>query len=181
MTSIGVAALWGRGGATEFFPKIDLQHWAIAIASGLGVGLVMVAASRLAAANLQWAAQLAEEFRSLIGPLSGRQALAVAAASAVAEELLFRGILQPPLGLWLTAAIFGVLHIGPNIRFLPWTVMACGAGLAFGWLFHWTSSLAAPILAHATVNYLNLRYLTQTTDGDELCIDPVGDEHPVGQ
>ncbi|MEE8408935.1 MAG: CPBP family intramembrane glutamic endopeptidase, partial [Myxococcota bacterium] len=93
---------------------------------------------------------------------------------------LFRGTLQPTLGLWLAAAVFAVLHIGPNVRFLPWTIMALGAGLAFGGLFSWTGNLVAPVLAHITVNYLNLRFLAPADDPAELHIDPIGGEHVAG-
>jgi membrane protease YdiL (CAAX protease family) len=98
-----------------------------------------------------------------LGGVERRGVLIIALASALAEEALFRGLLQPSLGLWLTAAIFGILHIGPTPRFLPWTVMAFGAGLLFGGLFDWSGNIVAPFLAHFTVNYLNLRYLVPDT------------------
>jgi len=69
--------------------------------------------------------------------------------------------LQPALGLWIAAAVFGLLHTGPNTRFLPWTVMAFGAGLLFGAMVLWTGNLLAPMLAHFVINFLNLRFLAE--------------------
>lgn len=128
---------------------------------GGGLGLAMVALSRLLSRNFDWASRLVDEFRALLGDLSPRDALLIAALSSVAEELLFRGLLQPALGLWLAAAVFGLVHVGPNRNFWPWTAMAFAAGLVFGLLTLWTGSILAAVVAHFTINYLNLRYLSQ--------------------
>jgi len=83
----------------------------------------------------------------------------LALASSIGEELLFRGALLPWLGVWLQAAVFALLHIGPGRRFLPWTASAFGLGLAFGALASWTGNLGGPIAAHFMINFLNLRYI----------------------
>jgi membrane protease YdiL (CAAX protease family) len=181
MAGVAVVAMWRRGDLDTFGPGLEWLAWGKALGGGLGAGLLMVAASRAATGRFEWAAQLAEEFRGLIGRLKAREALAVALMSGIAEEALFRGVLQSALGLWLAAAIFGVLHIGPNKRFLPWTGMAFVAGLVFGGLFAWTGNLLAPILAHVTVNYLNLRFLAPADDGYEVHLKPMGGEHMAGQ
>jgi membrane protease YdiL (CAAX protease family) len=180
MAGVAVVAMWRRGHLDTFGPGLDWLDWARALGGGIGAGLLMVVASRAATARFDWAAQLAEEFRGLIGRLHAREAFAVALMSGIAEETLFRGVLQPALGLWLTAAIFGVLHIGPNKRFLPWTAMAFVAGLVFGGLFAWTGNLLAPILAHITVNFLNLRFLAPADIRDEVHLKPMGGEHVAG-
>ena len=44
--------------------------------------------------------------------------------------------MQPSWGLWPTALVFGVLHVPPTRRFLPWTLTAGVMGLALGaWFF----------------------------------------------
>jgi len=176
MVGIALIAMWRHQHLNTLVPGLDLMEWARAVGSGLTAGLVMVAASRLSTARWKWASQLADEFRGLLGQLNAREALLVAAVSGIGEEALFRGALQPALGLWLASAIFGILHIGPNPRFLPWTVMAFAAGLAFGWLFAWTGNLVAPVLAHATINFLNLLFLTSGPEAIKLEIEPVGGE-----
>ncbi len=161
--AVAMAFLIARGHLETLLPELRFMSWFGSIAGGLAVGGVMVALSRLSTAKFTWAANLADEFRSILGGVERRGVLPIALFSALAEETLFRGLLQPSLGLWLTAAIFGVLHIGPTPRFVPWTVMAFGAGLLFGGLYAWSGNLVAPILAHFFVNYLNLRYLVPDT------------------
>jgi hypothetical protein len=98
----------------------------------------------------------------LLGPLPGAEIVALALASAVGEEIFFRGALLPVVGLWGSSAIFALLHVGPKPRFLPWTFSSLVAGLVFGQLFLWTGDLSGPVVAHFTVNALNLRYLATT-------------------
>lgn len=157
--AVALAFLIARGHLETLLPEPRFVTWLLHIGAGLAIGLVMVGLSRLSTAKFAWAMNLADEFRNVLGGVERRGVLVIALASSLAEEALFRGLLQPSLGLWLTAAIFAVLHVGPTPRYLPWTVMAFGAGLLFGGLFQWSGDLVAPFVAHATVNYLNLRYL----------------------
>jgi membrane protease YdiL (CAAX protease family) len=128
---------------------------------GAAIGLTVVVASRLAVKRYAWARRLHTDFRHLLGPLTGREILILALASAVGEELMFRGALQPLLGLWPQAIIFALLHIGPGTRFLPWTGSALVVGLGFGLLVRWTGDLGGPIVAHFVINYLNLGFIAR--------------------
>jgi hypothetical protein len=129
---------------------------------GLGLGLGVVGLSRLAVRRLVWARELNVWFGSLLGPLSTGDCLALAALSAVGEELLFRGAMQPTLGLILTTVLFGLAHVPPRVRYLPWTIAAAVLGLAFGVLAQHGGSLAGPIVAHFVVNALNLVQVART-------------------
>jgi membrane protease YdiL (CAAX protease family) len=128
---------------------------------GVAVGLIFVFCSRLAVHRFGWARQLHRDFRGILGKLSSREILILALASSVGEELLFRGALMPWIGLWPQAVIFALLHIGPGVRFLPWTVSSLAVGVLFGYLFLWTGDLGAPIAAHFVINYLNLRFISR--------------------
>lgn len=76
----------------------------------------------------------------------------------VAEEALFRGVLYtalkqrgyPRLALWLTAILFGLIHLNLAVA-IPLMVLA----LVFTWLYEATGNLLAPIAAHALFNGLN--------------------------
>jgi membrane protease YdiL (CAAX protease family) len=128
---------------------------------GLLVGLLVVGGSRFAVARWDWARLLHQSFRDLLGPLTGKEIAILAGASAIGEELLFRGALQPWIGIWAQAALFALLHVGPGRRYLPWTAWAFGVGVGFGYLEQATGDLGAPIVAHATINFLNLRYISR--------------------
>ncbi|HWN67470.1 MAG TPA: CPBP family intramembrane glutamic endopeptidase [Haliangium sp.] len=128
---------------------------------GIAIGLVVVVLSRLAVRRFVWARLLHRDFRSVLGATQTREILILALASAVGEELLFRGALQPWIGIWPQAAIFALLHIGPGLRFLPWTVTSFGLGLGFGYMVEWSGDLGGPIMAHFVINYLNLHFITR--------------------
>jgi uncharacterized protein len=128
---------------------------------GLIIGLTVVFLSRLAVHRFDWARRLHRDFRGLLGNLDGAEVLILALASSVGEEMLFRGALLPWWGVMASAVVFALLHIGPGIRFLPWTISALVVGLLFGWLALELGDLGAPIVAHFTINYLNLQYIVR--------------------
>lgn len=80
----------------------------------------------------------------------------ISVLSGVGEEVLFRGALLPLLGLVVSSVLFGLLHIGPDRRYLLWTAWAMVVGLLFGLLYEWTGGLIAPVVAHATHNAVTL-------------------------
>ena len=122
---------------------------------------VVVGLSRYFVRSFEWAMRLQEEFRAIVGSLPARDIWILAVASSVGEELLFRGLLLPVTGVALQGLVFGLLHVGPGRHFLPWTVWAILMGWAFGALALWSGGLAAPILAHFLINYVNLRHIRQ--------------------
>lgn len=128
---------------------------------GVALGMGVVKLSRLAVRRFAWARTLHDDFRSLLGPLTSREILVLALSSSIGEEILFRGALQPWLGIWPQAIFFALLHIGPRRGSLPWTLSAFALGIVFGYLFSWTGDLGGPIVAHFTINYLNLQYIVR--------------------
>ncbi len=130
-------------------------------AAGVAFGLAVARMTRWTVRRYAWARGLHVEFQSLIGPLSDRDVLALAALSSVAEEAFFRGALQPTIGGIAAAAAFGLVHIPPGRRFIPWTLQAIAIGFALAGLFWLTGDLSAPIAAHFTVNYRNLHFINR--------------------
>lgn len=84
--------------------------------------------------------------------------VAIGAAAGLGEEWLFRGVLQPVLGYWLTSLIFGLAHVG-GIRMLAFGIWATGMGLVMGGLAIATGGLIAPIVAHGVYDMLALEYI----------------------
>lgn len=83
--------------------------------------------------------------------------------TALAEELVFRGIVQRSIevgmaetrrGRWVALAVasvlFGLAHL-PDPRYV---VLATLAGAAYGLVYQRTGQLLAPVLAHALVDWL---------------------------
>ena len=149
------ASVWRVSGRED--PQVFLG-----IVAGLLIGLGFVFASRFATHRFEWGRALHRDLRALLGPLPSMEIVALALGSAFGEEIFFRGALLPAIGLWASSVIFALLHIGPKLRFLPWTFSSLVAGLVFGQLFLWAGDLGGPVVAHFTVNALNLRYLATT-------------------
>lgn len=126
---------------------------------GLTVGALIVMCTRISVARFEWARRLHRELRPVARVMTTQGILVLALLSAFGEELLFRGLLQPWVGLLMQAVLFGFLHQvrGPS-RFV-WMAWATAVGLVLGAMFQITGSLLGPIAAHALVNGLNLAYL----------------------
>lgn len=178
MGTVGFVGIGWEGAWERLGPGTRVWDWLEHLLVGLGVGLALVVITRWADRRFQWASRLTEEFRGILGDVTRREALVLACLSGVGEEVLFRGLLLPSLGLWISSVLFGLLHVGPNVRFLPWTVMATGVGLLFGSLFVWTGDVVAPAVAHTVVNFLNFRFLASPESIDTISLEPmVGEEH----
>ena len=90
----------------------------------------------------------------------------IALVPAIAEELVFRGVIQknlvrwfsPHVGVWLGAAIFSAIHF-QFFGFVPRFVL----GLVLGYLYLWSGNILVSMAAHFTQNAFQLLiiYLTQ--------------------
>lgn len=84
--------------------------------------------------------------------------LLISVLAGLGEELLFRGVLQPIIGLPLASLVFGAVHVGGR-GFVGYGVWAACIGALFGWLMVFTGGLLAPIVAHAVYDALALAYV----------------------
>ncbi len=125
---------------------------------GAGAGLAVVAVSWLTR-NLPSSRRLSDELSAVLGRPDTSTIAILAVTSAVGEELLFRGALQPLIGFWPTVLLFGIIHGGTNPKLRTWAIFATLAGILLGWLTTATDNLLAAILCHLTVNYWNLHAL----------------------
>ena len=82
----------------------------------------------------------------------------LAVVPSIAEEMIFRGVLQRLLckifksdnwGIWITAILFSAIHL-QFFGFLPRLIL----GLCFGYLFFWSGNLWLPVLAHFVNNFV---------------------------
>ena len=134
---------------------------------GLGVlfGAAVVLTSRFTVQRYIWAQRLHLELRPFARSLSPAAVIVLALLSSAGEELLFRRLLQPWMGLWPQALLFGIVHQLPGRSRWVWVAWAFGVGLAFGALFEATGSLLGPLAAHALVNGVNLTFLKRHDPG----------------
>jgi membrane protease YdiL (CAAX protease family) len=87
--------------------------------------------------------------------------IAIPLTAAVTEEVFFRGILQPRVGLVVSSLLFGLVHIGYG----TWLQIVAPVvlGLFFGLMYRFTKTLWAPIAGHFTFDFVQLLglYLTR--------------------
>jgi len=141
----------------------DWRQLSIWLAVALGTGMAVVGFSRWSARNTTWGRAMRGEFRTILGPLDVRHTMWLAVLSALGEEILFRGVLQPRLGLWWVALIFGLMHFPYRRQMLPWTVFAGVLGVVLGWLTELSGSLWPAILLHFYINHYNLRDIAESS------------------
>jgi membrane protease YdiL (CAAX protease family) len=141
---------------------LGARGWASFLLSlGLGVclGAVTVAATRGIVQRSRWGRALHAALRPAVHGASDGALWALAIAGAAGEELLFRGLLVPTVGVIGSSVLFGALHQIRGSARWGWMAWATVMGLLFGMVFAATGSLAGPIIAHVAINHVNLRFL----------------------
>jgi membrane protease YdiL (CAAX protease family) len=133
--------------------------FSVIIVAGMATGILVALGSGLI--------HVTDEPNPMTDLMKGRTALILMAIfgvtiAPVAEELAFRGFLQPllvrSLGPWLgvalTALPFGLLHFEEYGNSWKHVVLICLAGAAFGAMRQLTGSTKAAALMHASYNAL---------------------------
>lgn len=168
----GVAVLW-RGAvdgvgpfAAPGVPAPDAAGLAGGALVGLAAGAALVGVSRVWTRFSPAARALGRVLARAVGPLTDREVALLAVSSGIAEELFFRGALQPRVGLVLASVLFALAHLLPRREGLAWAVFALLAGGGFGALFEWSGHVVAPAVAHVVVNAANLRWLAPRPGAD---------------
>jgi membrane protease YdiL (CAAX protease family) len=115
---------------------------------------------------------------AMFSGLSPAVLLVMAVFAGVCEEVVFRGWLQPVLGLGATSVVFALAHFPPN-RYkwahpATWGMIAIyfPIGLGVGWLYLHRENLLAPILTHAVGDALGLAALVQQARSAPARADP---------
>ena len=131
------------------------------LSAGLGatIGAATIAATRALARRAVWIRALHTDLRPVVRGEGTITLVAMAVASGVGEEILFRGLLVPAIGVVASALAFGAIHQVRGRARWAWMAWAALMGLLFALLFECTGSLLGPIVAHVYVNACNLRFL----------------------
>lgn len=127
---------------------------------GLGLGVLYVGVSRWWVHRTHWGRSLEDDMLTLLRTRP-RAPAENAFASAVIEEIIFRGVLLQYVGLWTGAGIFALFHVPTQKSLILWMLSAFVMGVVFGGAFMIGLSLVAPLTAHFVINYMNLHYLNR--------------------
>lgn len=161
--SLLILAAWSISRVTKMTaPWGDpVKDTAIGLAAALMLAMVNYLLLKQAPAN--WIvngvrAVYDEVLVPLFSGLSRLSIIVLGAAAGLGEEWLFRGVLQPLIGLLAASAVFGLAHVG-GLKMLPFGVWASVMGLVMGGLAIATGGLIAPIVAHGVYDILALEYI----------------------
>jgi len=139
-----------------FFPGPLLQPGLIGMGMGIAVGTaaVLVVFTIPRFANFRRLAR--EGFEGLEPRIVHITMIALIAGWS--EELFFRGVLQPTIGIWASSLAFVIVHGVVGIRTwrrLAFAVTLFLASLGLGLLYQW-QGLAAAMTAHAAYDFVVL-------------------------
>jgi uncharacterized protein len=172
ITLATVALSWWAG----WSPFVAADGWigvsgvsAVFVSAGLGalVAAATIAATRVLVRRAEWARALHADLRPVVRDSSDTALFVVALASGVGEEILFRGVLVPAVGVVASSLVFGVVHQVRGRARWGWMVWATLMGLAFALVFRVTGSLVGAMVAHVAINAVNLRLLRDVDPGPE--------------
>jgi uncharacterized protein len=183
VTAVGLTGFARRAGCSPADLGIDGRHAGSGLRSGLGAAALAAGVVTLGAALPATRPYFQDRRVSGVGRGEAAYHLAVRIplATALAEELLFRGVLlalfrqrrSPAAAVLWTSLLFGAWHVLPTIdhyqgnpardlvadpsrgrrlAVLATTVSTTGTGAIFAGLRLRSGSVLAPVLAHAAIN-----------------------------
>lgn len=139
--------------------------------AGVGLSLIVIVLTKVLLTP-----EVETPFDRLLEDPASRVAVALFGISLgpMAEELLFRGFLQPVLvgvigvfpGILLTSVLFGVLHLTQNAFIWQSGVLIVLVGFVLGVIRHLSGSTRASTIVH--IAYNSLPFLALLVDGNPL-------------
>ena len=154
---LGVARLWLYFGDFQLRP---LTGTGIDIGLGIAIGLGLTGLSAIVYEFWPTYRQSANLYLAMVlTPLALPDTIWLGILPGLSEELLFRGVMLPalgldPLGIALSSLCFGVLHMS-NIQQWPYAVWATFVGAILAVTMVETGNLLIPIVAHMTTNFVS--------------------------
>jgi uncharacterized protein len=152
-----VAKLWKHFGTVSLLP---VKWTGLALLLGLSIGLGITAASALVYRLWPAYRQSADYYLELVlKPLFLPDLIWLGLLPGLSEELLFRGVMLPALGLdtgglIVSSLCFGILHLS-GMQQWPYAVWASLVGLVLGYSALATGNLLVPITAHICTNLIS--------------------------
>lgn len=117
---------------------------------------IVVASTAVMVTRFDWARSVVYELGPFALGLTGPQLVALLGVAGLAEELVFRALLGPTLGVVVSSLLFGLVHqMGGKGRW-PWVAWAFFVGLGLAAIYAVSGSLLGPLLAHAIINGVNV-------------------------
>ncbi len=153
----GIARLW------LYFSELQLRPLTMTgldLGIGIALGLGLTGLSSIVYAVWGTYRESADFYLSMVlKPLAVPDTIWLGILPGLSEELLFRGVMLPaigldPIGIVLSSLCFGVLHM-TNVQQWPYAVWATAVGILLAFTMVETGNLFIPIVAHITTNFVS--------------------------
>jgi uncharacterized protein len=154
---LAIAKIWQKLGGVRLLPvefNTQALFWSLGLAAGITIASSLI--YRLWPAYRRSADIYLE---MVIKPLEWTDLIWLGLLPGLSEELLFRGVMLPALGLNLLAVLvssvlFGVLHLSGNGQW-SYVLWAAIVGFALGYCALVTGNLVVPVVAHIITNLVS--------------------------
>ncbi len=178
---LGLFTLFGLGGlglyiiyVSEGTPFLKMLRGNFSLLAQLGIGMgfgALAAIAGLGLIRMPFMEPVERKYRVLIGSIAPGwpDIIFLSICAGVGEELLFRGGIQPHLGVWPTAIIFVALHgyLNPmDLRISAYGVFMTIAIAIIGKLYLHVGAISA-FAAHTMIDVILLRALTKAYEAKE--------------
>lgn len=143
----------------DTFPSIEIAWQFKDVGWGIGVGIGITAASAIVYQLWpQYRASASQYLQLVIQPLVWTDLIWLGLLPGLSEELLFRGVMLPALGLnWvglvLSSLCFGILHLN-GLQQWSYVIWVSAVGFLLGYSAVSTGNLLVPVVAHITTNLI---------------------------
>jgi len=159
----GILSIFENNSLSIIF-RSSLSIW-IQIPSGIALGFLLGYGAKFIVEQ-PFLSEVQEKYSKVIAGLnlSEWQIIFISLCAGFGEELLFRGAIQPLLGLWITAIVFVAIHGYLNPRDWKMTVYGIYMTLAIAVLGYYTDyvGVIGASLAHAGIDYVLFKHLIKT-------------------
>ena len=124
--------------------------------------LVLCLVSHLFETNFIKIAAVKNILAAPLAHMSFSSSLILCVLSALAEEVFFRALLVPYVGILGSAILYALVHISPSGLFSAWSLEVLSIGVILGVLYNNTNSLLLIVAVHIIFNIFSMyRYKTQ--------------------
>ncbi len=152
-----IAKVWQKLGSVQILPlQLDLKTLILGLIVALGITICSAIIYRIWPSYRRSANYYLE---LVIKPLMWPDIIWLGLLPGLSEELLFRGVMLPAIGLNMLGLIvsslaFGVLHLSGENQW-SYVVWATIIGGILGYIAIITGNLAIPIIAHILTNFIS--------------------------
>jgi hypothetical protein len=188
---LGLFTLLGLGGlgliiigSSEGVELIEMLKGELSFLAQVGIGLIYGLVAAFAGWGLirmPFMEPVEAKYRTLIGSIriGWGDIIFVSLCAGIGEELLFRGGIQPHLGVWPTSILFVALH--GYLNPMDWRISLYGGFMTIaiaiiGKLYIHVGAISA-ILAHTMIDIVLLKALTRSYQ-EKGGMDLPGDDPP---